>query len=193
MQVATTQRRWSMGWLESLLLIAFLGLVVQLVPSSTSFFLGAISPREWGAWGWLTLNVGVLLVLLGLRCKRPLLHRLSKVAAMASCGWGVLVVFREIVPFLASWAYQVLALLDFRVWSQTGWLTFSIILLVALCAARFAPELANAISSSWANVAEKRRAQAKVSRTVEKTMSEKEERALYERLAEARKKQVVRG
>jgi hypothetical protein len=197
MQAIMELRRWTIGWLEGLLLLAFIGLILQVVPFSVSILVAVISPVTWAPWGWLSLNFAVLFILLGLRSNRPKALRVSKFAARAACYWTLVVVARYILPFVLSGLMlgllRLAVLLDFRTWGQSGWLAFTIVLLLVLCAVRFAPEISKNANSAWAALKQKHRVRAKPSHITESGLSEKEERALYERMAEARKKQVVRG
>lgn len=197
MQATIEQRRWAIAWLEGLLLLAFTVLLLQVVPFSGSILIAAISPGAWAPWAWLTLNFAVLFILLGLRSNRPKIVRVSKFAARAACGWTLLAGARYTLPFVLSGVLSGLlrlaVLLDFRTWGQSGWFAFTIVLLLVLCAVRFAPEIAKNANSAWAALKQKHRVRAKSSPASDSGLSEKEERALYERMAEARKKQVVRG
>jgi hypothetical protein len=63
----SVRRRRGAAWLELLLVLAFVALVLQLLPSIPQRLLEALDFRYWSRWTWFVVNSGVLLLLLTVR------------------------------------------------------------------------------------------------------------------------------
>lgn len=86
--------------------------------------------------------------------------------------------------FFPSLLPDVLATLDVRNWSRSVWMTLNVGVVLVLFGIQFGPELC----ADW------RRRRVRVSgndKKREKQLTMKEERELYERMREARKRQVI--
>lgn len=94
---------------------------------------------------------------------------------------SVVILLFQLLPLLASeWG----RLADVRNWTRAGWMVVSVVILVVLIGIRFGPELYD----EWRKRLGRRSPKREMDR---KQLSLKDERALYERMAEARKRQVM--
>jgi hypothetical protein len=63
----TDEPRRGVAWLEILLVLAVLALVFQVFPQLWFSTLWALDVRNWSRGVWFVLNIGVVLVLFGIR------------------------------------------------------------------------------------------------------------------------------
>jgi hypothetical protein len=95
-----------------------------------------------------------------------------------------LTILALLLQLLPSAGWKFLGAIDVRNWSSGAWIALNICVVLVLVAVRFGPALAE--------VHERRCTDTKVDREkAEHRRRRKEERALFERMREARKKQVV--
>jgi len=95
----------------------------------------------------------------------------------------VLVVIALLFQLFPLWNGFIWAI-DVRNWSRAAWMTLSVLILVTLIGIRFGSEL----YAEWRRVRPRRSVKRE---TDKKQLTLKEERALYERMNEARKRQVI--
>lgn len=62
-----TSRRWRIGWLESLLVVAIALLLLQVFPQVGLAVLWAVNPVNWPRTTWFTVNLLVVLTLVAIR------------------------------------------------------------------------------------------------------------------------------
>ena len=109
-------------------------------------------------------------------------------------GWQVLelllaVAILTLIVQLLPWQRwpSFISLADVRQWSSGNWFCANAILFFSMFAVRFRPQLKSLARDATSRIAFRRSAKP----DLKSKLSQEEEKALYERMKEARKKQVV--
>lgn len=87
-------------------------------------------------------------------------------------------------------AMAVVAVLDVRTWTSWGWFAACAVFCVALCVIRYGPDVAEGFAVQHQEAAAERAKRKRLHEAEVERQRKVEERALYERMKEARKRQA---
>jgi hypothetical protein len=184
--------------IEILFTVAIATLFLQVFPTFLSWAIRASNPLNWVYETWLILQLLILSALCLLRFGGESIRN-STVAVLkfflSLVGLRiVLALLAFFVPYLRGMVYRwlppLLQLMDFRTWSQLGWLVFSLFFLVILCLIRFSPIIVLSVTEihrwCYSLLPTSTNRQAELS----KKQKLEDERKLYARMKEARRRQI---